>query len=61
MKPLLLILFLFLFLNTLTAQKTKKGKVIYERFLAPSLNGNRGQEDPMRRITIYLPPGYEEK
>ena len=60
MKPLLLILFLFLFLNTLTAQKTKKGKVIYERFLAPSLQGNRGQEDPMRRVTIYLPPGYEE-
>ena len=60
MKPLLLILFLFLFINTLTAQKTKKGKVIYERFLAPSLQGNRGQEDPTRRVTIYLPPGYEE-
>lgn len=39
---------------------SKKGKVIVEKFLAPSLQGNHSGEDPMRRITIYLPPGYEE-
>lgn len=38
----------------------KKGKVVIEKFLAPSLQGNHAGEDPMRRITIYLPPGYEE-
>ena len=60
MKPLLLILSLFFFLNPLLAQESKKGKVVVERFLAPSLQGNHAGEDPMRRITIYLPPGYEE-
>lgn len=38
----------------------KKGKVVIEKFLAPSLQGNHGGEDPLRRITIYLPPGYAE-
>ena len=60
MKFSLLILFLVLSLNTLNAQQTKKGKVMVEKFLAPSLQGNRGHEDPMRRVTIYLPPGYEK-
>ena len=59
MKPFLLILNLFFFLNPLLAQESKKGKVVVERFLAPSLQGNHAGEDPMRRITIYLPPGYE--
>ncbi|MBD0285188.1 MAG: esterase family protein [Flavisolibacter sp.] len=59
MKPLLLLLSASLFLNPLLAQEGKKGKVVVERFLAPSLQGNRGGEDPMRRVTIYLPPGYE--
>ncbi|MEJ7560892.1 MAG: alpha/beta hydrolase-fold protein [Pedobacter sp.] len=40
--------------------QSKKGKVIVEKFLAPSLQGNHSGEDPLRRITIYLPPGYEE-
>jgi len=39
---------------------SKKGKVIIEKFLAPSLQGNHAGENPMRRITIYLPPGYEK-
>ena len=39
---------------------SKKGKVIVAKFLAPSLQGNHAGEDPMRRITIYLPSGYEE-
>jgi len=59
MKPLLLILYLFLFVNNLSTQDNKNGKVIVEKFLAPSLQGNRAGEDPMRRLTIYLPPGYK--
>ena len=60
MKRSLLILLFFLSLDKLSAQNIKKGKVITEIFLAPSLRGNRAGEDAMRRLTIYLPPGYEE-
>jgi S-formylglutathione hydrolase FrmB len=35
-----------------------KGTVIHERFLAPSILGNAAGENAMRRLTIYLPPGY---
>lgn len=35
-----------------------KGTVIHERFLAPSIQGNPAGEDAVRRLTIYLPPGY---
>lgn len=37
-----------------------KGTVIHQRFLAPSIAGNPAGEDAMRRLTIYLPPGYEK-
>lgn len=39
---------------------SKKGKVIVEKFVATSLLGNHAGEDPLRRITIYLPPGYDD-
>lgn len=60
MKQLVLITILILTLNNLSAQDMQKGKIVIEKFLAPSLQGNRGGEDPMRRVTIYLPPGYED-
>ena len=60
MKQLLLIPILVLFLNNLSAQNLQNGKVVVEKFLAPSLQRNRAGEDPMRRVTIYLPPGYED-
>lgn len=60
MKQLFFICHLFLFLNNLSAQNLPKGKVVIEKFLAHSLQGNHAGEDPMRRITIYLPPGYDE-
>ncbi len=41
----------------LSAQNLK-GTVLYERFLASSIQGNPAGEDAMRRLTIYLPPGY---
>lgn len=59
--------FLLLININIVAQNTnassdhgKKGKLVIEKFLAPSLQGNHGGEDPLRRITIYLPPGYAE-
>jgi enterochelin esterase-like enzyme len=60
MKRLSIILFLFISLNNTSAQSTAKGKVIVKKFLAVSIQGNHGGENPMRRLTIYLPPGYEE-
>lgn len=60
MKSLLLIFSCFIFTKSLIAQKTDKGKIIIEKFLSPSLQGNHAGEDPMRKMTIYLPPGYEE-
>jgi S-formylglutathione hydrolase FrmB len=59
-KSLLIILCLFIFLDKLAAQDAKQGKVIVEKFTAPSLLGNRAKEDPVRRLTVYLPPGYDE-
>ncbi len=35
-----------------------KGTVIHERFLASSIQGNPAGEEAVRRLTIYLPPGY---
>lgn len=66
--PFVFALLLLISINV-TAQNTnangdndqrKKGKVVIEKFLAASLQGNHAGEDPMRRITIYLPPGYKE-
>ena len=47
-------------LNSLTFLygQFSKGTVLHERFLAPSIQGNPANEDAMRRLTIYLPPGY---
>jgi len=60
MKYLLLIFCLFISLNFTSGQNTGKGKVIAEKLLAASIVGNHGGEDPIRRLTIYLPPGYDE-
>lgn len=38
----------------------KKGKVLSREFIASAIKGNQGGEDPKRRLTIYLPPGYEQ-
>lgn len=55
----ILILCLFIYLHRANAQEVLRGKVITETFLAKSIQGNRGGEDSMRRLTIYLPPGYD--
>jgi S-formylglutathione hydrolase FrmB len=41
------------------SQNIKKGKLVTAQFVAPSIRGNRGGEDSLRRMTIYLPPGYD--
>ena len=35
-----------------------KGEIIVDRIFSPALENNAG-EDPTRRVTIYLPPGYK--
>ena len=48
---------LLLLINyTSVCQDTSKVEI--KTFLATSIKGNKGGEDPNRRLTIYLPPGY---
>lgn len=35
-------------------------KVETKKFLAPSIQNNKGGEDPNRKLVIYLPPGYDK-
>ncbi len=53
--------FIFLLLITFGSygQHNKAGKVIEQKILAASIQGNHGGEDPLCSVTIYLPPGYE--
>ncbi len=37
-----------------------QGKVITQKFSAPSLQNNKGGEDANRRLSIYLPAGYDQ-
>jgi enterochelin esterase-like enzyme len=59
MKFLLMLIASLLAGNILFAQAIAKGKVVTEKFVAPSIQNNPGGEDANRRITVYLPPGYE--
>ena len=58
MKLLLFILPVFVGLFSYS-QSIKKGKLVTAQFEAPSIRGNRGGEASLRRMTIYLPPGYD--
>jgi predicted alpha/beta superfamily hydrolase len=59
MKPILTLLFL-LFTFKSFSQDIKAGEIIVQKFLAPSIQNNKGGEDPMRRVSVYMPPGYKE-
>ncbi|MDI3319293.1 alpha/beta hydrolase [Pinibacter soli] len=37
-----------------------RGEIVVKHFLAPSIKGNHGGEDPMRSVSVYLPAGYNE-
>lgn len=56
MRSFLTLFLLFLFAEPGLCQ----GTVITKTFIAPSLQNNKGGEEPDRRLTIYLPPGYEK-
>ena len=54
--------FLFFVLVTISSfsQDNKNGVIVDRKFLSTSIQTNAGGEDPMRSISIYLPPGYNE-
>jgi S-formylglutathione hydrolase FrmB len=58
MKQMMLLLLITVGLLS-DAQDGKKGRVIRDHFLAASIQGNHAAENPVRNITIYLPPGYD--
>ncbi|MBY0476175.1 MAG: esterase family protein [Chitinophagaceae bacterium] len=37
-----------------------QGKLVRLEFTAASLQNNKGGEDPLRQLTVYLPPGYDQ-
>ncbi len=58
MKKYLLLLFIIQ-MSYVSQGQDQSGKVIVDRLFSKSLE-NSGGEDPTRRVTIYLPPGYDE-
>lgn len=58
MGKLILLLFIIQITNLVQAQYPS-GKVIYDRLYSPALE-NTGGENPTRRVSVYLPPGYEK-
>ena len=54
-----LFLFVFLQITCLVQGQGSKGKIIVERINSPALQ-NTGGENPVRRVTIYLPPDYDQ-
>jgi S-formylglutathione hydrolase FrmB len=58
MRKIFVTVVLTLISLTLSFGQNIKSTVIHERFLAPSLVENPAGENAMRRLTIYLPPGY---
>jgi len=51
------VIFLF-FAPIQYAQENKGGEVISQQFLAVSIQNNKGDEDAMRNVSVYLPPDY---
>lgn len=58
MKKLILFLFIIQIVYIVQAQNPS-GKVIVDRLYSPALENNGG-ENPTRRVTVYLPPGYDK-
>ena len=59
MKPLLIALMICI-ASTSFGQKVPEGRVVVMKLFSQSLKGNPAGEDPLRSITIYLPPGYDQ-
>jgi len=60
MKQLITTMIFLLLLCIAYSQPPKQGSVITQKFLAPSLQNNKAGENPLRQITVYLPPDYEQ-
>ena len=58
MKNILLTALFAIIVNLGLGQETK-GKVIVDHLYSAALE-NPGGEDPTRRVTVYLPPGYDK-
>lgn len=53
------LLFIFILLIIYGQAQDRKGKIIVEHINSPSLQ-NTGGENPIRRVSIYLPPDYDQ-
>jgi hypothetical protein len=53
------LLFTLLLLGHIVYAQYPRGKVVFDHLYSASLE-NQGGENPTRRVTIYLPPGYEK-
>ncbi|MDN3723425.1 alpha/beta hydrolase-fold protein [Aequorivita sp. SDUM287046] len=60
MKKLLYFLVFVGFLSVPSTYSQAAGRIVVNKFLAPSIEGNRGGENPLRQISVYLPPGYDD-
>lgn len=58
MKKIVLLLFLIQTIFFAQAQYPS-GKVVYDRLYSPALE-NPGGENPIRRVSVYLPPDYDK-
>jgi enterochelin esterase-like enzyme len=58
MKKIILFLF-FTQIAYVSQAQYPSGKIIYGRLYSPALE-NKGGEDPTRRVSVYLPPGYDK-
>ncbi len=59
MKNLILLFFGVLLVTNLGIAQFPEGKVVVKKLYSELLE-NPGGENPTRRLTIYLPPGYDE-
>ncbi len=53
------VLIAVLFLSFSTAS-ISQGTIVRREFIAASLQNNKAGEDPLRQVSVYLPPGYEQ-
>ena len=53
-------IFVGLLLLSYSITSIAQGKLIRREFTAASLQNNKAGEDPLRQLTVYLPPDYEK-
>ena len=49
-----------LLLLIISTTSIAQGKLVRRAFIAASLQSNKAGEDPLRQLTVYLPPDYEQ-